>query len=807
MAITPLITGDTFQTWFNTTNSIISTVNGITVHNILPGDGISLTSSGNVFTIKHGSSVGTPVTFTGPVSFTNTVSFSSAPSVNTVTVSVGPVITGITAGNVVRITQNGLTLAQANTAENAEVLGIVVGTEATTHTVATSGIVNNSTFSKTIDNLLGVVGGTLSGGCAYFLRADTPGGITTIEPNTYGYVSKPVLLGITENSGAILPYRGIIIDGISAGITAELDNKLIIQIDYNSSVGPYAVKFENPKPGDPVLWYPRHIFPDIVEYVVYPYYSLGSLKVWGSLNGSGEGDCLIPHSSAAYETSRQENIIGIVTKVLADNAGVLTLEILTRGGSAVFKKSEMDSGFYDFSNPTIQSGWYKWDGVNFTFRWVTTNDAYDPNTPDQLQGFFQGAFCRIISNNDAEDTVIYTFTNSQVFQVNQDTGTVFGFVSGSSSSGITSTLEYDNLAPNGSFTIWQRGYSPFNGVTLGGLSGYGTAVCDRWFYITDSGNMTGLTLNLERQEFSADQIVVPGTPLYWVDVNQQYSTVTGLNYRPRFENIQRGAKLLQGQEATISFWAMAGVCGATMDLVYNRYPESYALINDISDAISGRVTVFSGIELGSSWNKYSYTFTTAQQASVDNTVEGWYGFGFEFPSSGITLSIAQVRLELGTDSTEPVYTLPQKELEHCRPYYLRTYDWDQTTGYAGTSRLNEHYVNLGNLLSQTIYDVIFPIEMVQTPTVVLYSPTGEPNEAYNVTKKADMRYPRCEGCPIHVNLPWDTTTVRTSLPSGNITVPNTTVNGMQIKINNGATHLDTLKFHYVADADIKFVVT
>ena len=66
-----------------------------------------------------------------------------------------------------------------------------------------------------------------------------------------------------------------------------------------------------------------------------------------------------------------------------------------------------------------------------------------------------------------------------------------------------------------------------------------------------------------------------------------------------------------------------------------------------------------------------------------------------------------------------------------------------------------------------------------------------------------MRYPRCEGCPIHVNLPWDTSTVRTSLPSGNITVGSMSKNGMQLVINNGATHLDTLVFHYVADADIK----
>ena len=91
MSITPLNISDTFQTWYTTTNSIISEINGITIHNLIPGDGISLTSNGNnVYTIKHGTSVATPVTFTGPVSFTNTVSFSSAPAVNTMVTTISP---------------------------------------------------------------------------------------------------------------------------------------------------------------------------------------------------------------------------------------------------------------------------------------------------------------------------------------------------------------------------------------------------------------------------------------------------------------------------------------------------------------------------------------------------------------------------------------------------------------------------------------------------------------------------------------------------------------------------------------------
>ena len=172
---------------------------------------------------------------------------------------------------------------------------------------------------------------------------------------------------------------------------------------------------------------------------------------------------------------------------------------------------------------------------------------------------------------------------------------------------------------------------------------------------------------------------------------------TCVNYRPRLENIQRGARLLQGQEATVTFWAFAGVCGATMDLVYNRYVDNttqYTTITDISDALAARESIASGIQLSSTWAQYSYSFTPTQQIVVSGSEIGWFGIGFEFPSSGVTLSIAQVKVELGTDVADYLYAQPESELNRSKPYYLRTYDLDQATGFTGTSRLNEQYLTL-----------------------------------------------------------------------------------------------------------------
>jgi hypothetical protein len=58
-SINNLVYSDKFKKWFDTTNTIITTLNGITVYNLLQGDGVSLSSSGNVFTVSHAPTVAT----------------------------------------------------------------------------------------------------------------------------------------------------------------------------------------------------------------------------------------------------------------------------------------------------------------------------------------------------------------------------------------------------------------------------------------------------------------------------------------------------------------------------------------------------------------------------------------------------------------------------------------------------------------------------------------------------------------------------------------------------------------------------
>ena len=101
--ITSLATTDTFNTWFNTTNTVITALNGISMYKGFAGDGISITydTSGN-YTFSHSNTVTTGVTFGGSVLFNGSVSFAgAAPSISSTTISISPAVAGLTSGNIV----------------------------------------------------------------------------------------------------------------------------------------------------------------------------------------------------------------------------------------------------------------------------------------------------------------------------------------------------------------------------------------------------------------------------------------------------------------------------------------------------------------------------------------------------------------------------------------------------------------------------------------------------------------------------------------------------------------------------------
>ena len=93
--------------------------------------------------------------------------------------------------------------AQADSAANAEVVGVVgTVTNANTFVLVTEGVV---------EGLSGLTDAT-----TYFLSPTTAGAITATDPSTVGQVSKPVLLATSTTTGIVANMRGMLITAPSA---------------------------------------------------------------------------------------------------------------------------------------------------------------------------------------------------------------------------------------------------------------------------------------------------------------------------------------------------------------------------------------------------------------------------------------------------------------------------------------------------------------------------------------------------------------------------------------------------------------
>ena len=220
--INELETSDTFQSWFTKTNAeIIAKLNKLKIYDLelsnisgLSG-AVGTTAAGTgtagnlelklLHTIPHGLTLQGNATITGDLeagSFAGPNSF----------ILRGQVIDGVTTafdfGTFVRMDSSGLTKAKADSSDNAEVLGMVTGTSDTSITIAQSGYVE------------GLYSPTMATGSVFFLDPTVAGGFTATEPTLAGRVSKPVLIGASGNTGAVLiSMRGQLLQDTGTGNT------------------------------------------------------------------------------------------------------------------------------------------------------------------------------------------------------------------------------------------------------------------------------------------------------------------------------------------------------------------------------------------------------------------------------------------------------------------------------------------------------------------------------------------------------------------------------------------------------------
>ena len=239
--IEELNSNTSFFEWASKTNTeIINKLNRLRVYDGISGDGINVVVGSTADSVGIGGAgvsagdmmveladvINKGLTFNGDISINGTLNYDFQQAFTGVS-TLNTSFTGnseIKIGDVVRFDADrgegaGLTLAKANSATSAEVLGIVIGdTEAEGLSIATHGFVNLQ-GRKDLDANFG-----LTAGCVHFLSADTGGQLTTDETTVVGTVSKPVLIATGTTAGVLFNFRGQFLSGTGGTGAAQGDN-------------------------------------------------------------------------------------------------------------------------------------------------------------------------------------------------------------------------------------------------------------------------------------------------------------------------------------------------------------------------------------------------------------------------------------------------------------------------------------------------------------------------------------------------------------------------------------------------------
>jgi len=138
---------------------------------------------------------------------------------------------GFAVGDVIRYAnqsgESGYVKSQADTAENADVIGVVTEVE------------DSNNFTVGYSGFITLAGKSFSAGSVYFLSDATAGLLTTTEPTDIGSVSKPVFIAVSATTGYFFNWRGSVIAGGSSGGSTITTDQVTGTSDINTASTTY----------------------------------------------------------------------------------------------------------------------------------------------------------------------------------------------------------------------------------------------------------------------------------------------------------------------------------------------------------------------------------------------------------------------------------------------------------------------------------------------------------------------------------------------------------------------------------------
>ena len=750
----------TFLEWFDKTNDeLIAKLNLLKVFNGASGDGIDVSvgttlgsGTAGIMLVQLSGNVTKGITFQD-ITVNGALNYSFDGSEVKAVTQFSGITNGFTFGNVVRVDDGntlGLTLARAFNSVQAEAIGLVGS--------ISGSVINVITHGKIQGDFTEVAGGTLSPGCVYFLDPNNYGKITVTEPSNTGNVSKPVLVGITGDTGLVLNYRGQEL-GFSGGTGSSIGSlKVLIQLGSaeaaNFEVGKFVSK-NNISGANPT----------------------GSRTKSSDVFYSSAAD---PFISTANQTTNvhKNDLVGVITSIDSTND---ILEVLTRGylQKSVLKvqsnSSFTNTPFYLSNGQTENSG-----DPDLNSAGVVSLDG----VPTDVQ------LGHIIDS----DTVFIDpiIIQTDVFSppgINER-----NFLGGGV--GVSFGIQTTDAVINGSFDIWQR-HIGTDSAYSGNTSSNSLYFADRWAFLNgiDSTSLAGGTFGIERKSFTLGQDDVLGEPTYYARITNNYSGFTATDYI-HVENRLDSSEYFLNETGVISVYTKSPSAGSTVGVYYKQYFD-----NGVGASGDSTTTYIGNISLSSSWTANALSFTIPGLTGSQTITGDDHYAAIAFDITGVTgtyIDFSQLQFELGTNPTAPRKKDKAKVLDQCRKFYQRSYDEEVS---ARTSTMAED--TIPNLTAIDIpvnyskdYYYNFPIKMRLEPSVTLYSPSsGVTSDGYNRLAQLDMRLtsgtvgPNGQVRKSRVNQP-------------TIQVGNTADNGIRFEIVSGAVVGDQVSVHYVADADI-----
>lgn len=754
----------TFYDWFIKENTeIISKLNQATVSGVTSGDGVlaTLNASSGVVTVSIGGTSGviyTGLTFNGSVSF---VGETLIPNNSFKVTGITTGSAGYSFGSVVRITSSGYTLAQANNPDAAEMIGVLSSINSNYSVLTTSGKITG-TFTS-------VAGGTLSPGCVYFLSPTSRGNITTTEPTTIGYVSKPVILGLGETAGIVLQYRGNYLNG-SASSGGSGSNKIYFTLPTSSNAGTY---------GFSAGYFVSYAKEQLDGNTFMNQYLVDTGRT--AINGwflSCANDVVYPLSGNNYGPlpGEEDFIIGMIENVTTSGSDYI-YQVITNGQTTVIPYSISSYAGSKLGTWFISGSTYNISAAGITQLAATQIGQY--NTKTKVGTVFDSGVA-----NWYVDVKKVDIGNA---------GTPATLRSGSLSYLGNTT----NYAYNGDFSIWQRNTAKSSSYT----SSTDTYFADSWI-MRHSGIAAGSVQTLQRYSLTSTSTEIEGNPEYYVKVkciaDPGGADPTGGEHS--IGHVFDGINKFNGSTITVSFYSKCELSGYSVDVYLARYSGGSLVSKE----------VISTVDLTTSWTKYNLQYQVPDLTSTPPFTDDYVEIGIDLIP--IVEKAYSLSLATGTNATVSLasfnvfdgsYQNPNhnfekydEKLRKAQKYLYSTYADDQTVATATMISDSEPKLNVYSFtyLPNSPFSVLkLPISMRETPSVTIYSPkTALTPEMYNYTASRDLRY-----CGRTTGYGGAIRTPVLGSPSVTTTQDN---NSIRINIGAGAVPYDVINCHVVADS-------